>query len=98
MEEDLGVLEKLVKSLQNESVAAELLDGPAARELEPNLAEDIPGLAFFPGHGQVQPQLASWAMAEAARLGGADVRTYSPVTAIEKDNEGKIAAVAVNDG
>ena len=98
VEEDLGVLAKLVKSLQGESVAAELVEGPAIRELEPNLAEDIPGLAFFPGHGQVQPQLASWAMAEAARLGGADVRTYAPVTGIEKDNEGKIAAVlAGND-
>ena len=60
VEEDLGVLAKLVKSLQNESMAAELMEGSAARELEPNLAEDIPGLAFFPGHGQVQPQLASW--------------------------------------
>ena len=61
VEEDLGVLAKLVKSLQNESVAAELVEGPAARELEPNLAEDIPGLAFFPG---------TWAGAASTRFVG----------------------------
>ena len=93
VEEDLGVLARLVDNLHKESVEAELVEGPAARELEPNLAEDIPGLAFFAGHGQVQPQLASWAMAEAARLAGADVRTYTPVTRIERDRQGGIEAV-----
>ena len=93
VEEDLEALKKLVENLQSESVEAELVEGPAARDLEPNLAEDIPGLAFFPGHGQVQPQLASWAMAEAARVGGADIRPYSPVTGIEKDEQGKISGV-----
>ena len=93
VEDDLDVLAGLVGNLQKESVEAELVTGPAMRELEPNLAEDIPGLAFFPGHGQVQPQLASWAMAEATKLGGSEVRTYSPVTGIERDGQGKVSAV-----
>ena len=97
VEEDLEVLKNLVGNLRNESVEAELVEGPAARELEPNLAEDIPGLAFFPGHGQVQPQLASWAMAEAARLGGAEVRPYTPVTGIEKDEQGRISGVVAGE-
>lgn len=97
VDEDLEVLKKLVGNLKRESVEAELVEGPAARDLEPNLAGDIPGLAFFPGHGQVQPQLAAWAIAEAARLGGADVRPYTPVTAIEKDQQGRIAGVVAGD-
>lgn len=97
VEEDLEVLRKLVGNLKKEFVEAELVEGPAARDLEPNLAGDIPGLAFFPGHGQVQPQLASWAMAEAARLGGAEVRPYKPVTNIQKDGEGRISAVIAGD-
>ena len=90
-------MRNLVENLQRESVEAELVDGPPARELEPNLAEDIPGLAFFPGHGQVQPQLASWAMAEAARLRGADVRPYTPVTEIEQDDSGRISGVVAGE-
>ena len=86
-----------LNNLKAESVEAELVTGPAARELEPNLADDIPGLAFFAGHGQVQPQLASWAMCEAARLGGADIRTYSPVTGIQRDEQGRISAVMTED-
>ena len=97
VDDDLEVLKKLVGNLQKESVEAELVDGPAARELEPNLAEDIPGLAFFPGHGQVQPQLASWAMAEAARMGGADIRPYTPVKRIEKDELGRVSGVVAGD-
>ena len=97
VDDDLEVLKKLVGNLQKESVEAELVDAPAARELEPNLAEDIPGLAFFPGHGQVQPQLASWAMAEAARMGGADIRPYTPVKRIEKDDLGRVSGVVAGD-
>ena len=97
VDDDLEVLKKLVGNLQKESVEAELVDGPAARELEPKLAEDIPGLAFFPGHGQVQPQLASWAMAEAARMGGADIRPYTPVKRIEKDDLGRVSGVVAGE-
>lgn len=98
VEEDVTALAHLVDSLQGEGVRAHILQGPEMRDLEPELAEDIPGLAWFPDHAQVQPQLACWGMAQAAREGGAILETHSEVVAIERGRRGRVSSVVTSNG
>jgi glycine/D-amino acid oxidase-like deaminating enzyme len=85
-------------------VETEAVAGDRLRELEPELAEDLPGGILYPQDMQVQPMLAAAHLLAAARARGAYVRLGEPVTAIRHAGErvsgvvtatGEIAAGAV---
>src|SRR5215218_934499 len=60
----------------------EMLDQRGIRELEPELAPDLLGGAFFRQDMQVQPARAAVAMLAAARELGAQVRLHTEVQRI----------------
>ena len=62
--------------MRTETVAGERL-----RELEPELADDLPGAILYPQDMQVQPMLAAAHLLAAARARGAQVRLGETVTA-----------------
>jgi D-hydroxyproline dehydrogenase subunit beta len=85
-------------------VQTEAVVGDRLRELEPELAPDLPGGILYPQDMQVQPMLAAAHLLAAARARGAHVRLGEPVTAMRRDGDrvtgvrtaaGEIAAGAV---
>jgi len=55
-----------------------------ARELEPHLAEDLAGAAYYPEDMQVQPMLAAALLLRAARYRGAKVRFREEVRGVSR--------------
>jgi len=56
------------------------VDAAQAHELEPALAHDIAGAAWYPAEGHVNSRRAVAALVEAARRRGAEIRTGTAVT------------------
>jgi len=96
--EDLSGAEQIVKSLQSEGVPCQLASRDELIELEPNLARDIAGGAIFPEDAQVQPMLATIALAQAAKDNGAVIQTFTEVKGIELSLERSVVAVATTAG
>ena len=67
-------------------VECSLLSTAELRRLEPRLAPDLAGGAFFPGDGQVNPLLVTQALAEGARQMGAVIETGCEVTGLVLDS------------
>jgi glycine/D-amino acid oxidase-like deaminating enzyme len=63
------------------------------RDLEPHLAEDLPGGVHYPQDLQVQPVLAASALVRAARQCGARLEQGVEVTGVERDGAGAVSAV-----
>lgn len=78
--------------VESESVAGERL-----RELEPALADDLPGGFLYPQDMQVQPMLAAAHLLAAARCKGAVLRLGEPVTALRRAGE-RVTGVATAAG
>lgn len=74
-----------VDRLRDWGLACDLLDESGLRCLEPNLAPGLPGGAYFPSDGMVNPLLATQALAQAARQHGAIIETGIEVTGIDLD-------------
>jgi len=91
---ELSSFEQTVQLLQDEGVSCQLLSPDEIIELEPNLARDIAGGAFFPQDAQVNPLMVTLALAQAAKENGAVIQTFTEATGIEL-SPGK-AVVAVN--
>ncbi|NUT01877.1 MAG: FAD-binding oxidoreductase, partial [Hamadaea sp.] len=72
--------------------AGELVDERAVRDLEPHLAADILGGAFFPQDMQVQPARAAAAMLAGARELGATLRLRTEVRDLPADADAVINA------
>jgi glycine/D-amino acid oxidase-like deaminating enzyme len=87
-----------VKIVKAEGIEGHLLARQQIRECEPYLAEDVAGVALFPGDAQVQPMLACWAMADAARANGAAIETHTEVVGFERDVSGAVTSVLTNKG
>lgn len=91
-------LARLAEGQRAAGVEVELLDGRGLRALEPELAPDLEVGAHYPQDAQVQPVLASSALLAAARALGARVVAGAEVTALERDGDGRIAAVVTTRG
>ncbi|NLA58421.1 MAG: NAD(P)/FAD-dependent oxidoreductase [Firmicutes bacterium] len=76
------------QGLENGVPGMELLDGDAARRLEPNLAEDITLVLRAPSGGIVAPFTLAAALAENARANGADVYTEVEVAGVSHGEDG----------
>lgn len=95
VETDAGLqsLRAMVDRLQAWGLDCTLLEAGELRRFEPNLAPDLAGGACFPGDGMVNPLLTTHALASAARRHGAEIRTFSEVTGVEREPGGRITAV-----
>ncbi len=91
-------LAERVKTVRVEGIEGAMLAREQIRECEPYLAEDVTGVALFPGDAQVQPMLACWAMADAAKANGAVVHTHTEVRGFEQDASGAVACVVTSRG
>jgi D-hydroxyproline dehydrogenase subunit beta len=79
-------------------LAAELLDGPGLRALEPQLAPDLDLGAHYPDDAQVQPVLASSALLAQARHLGAHVSGGVEVLGFHHDPDGRVCGVRTSEG
>jgi glycine/D-amino acid oxidase-like deaminating enzyme len=94
-EEGLAVAGEKVKAMHAAGTRGELLDGPGLSSLEPNLAPDLAGGAFFPDDAQIDPRRATAALLSAAQRQGLTLHSRAEVRAIHRtrNGEGKISSV-----
>jgi len=95
---DADALVALATSQRAVGVEVTIVEGAALRTLEPHLAHDLPLGAHYPQDAQVQPVLASSALIAQARHLGATVVAGAEVMAIERDGDGRVAAVVTSVG
>jgi sarcosine oxidase subunit beta len=97
--EGMASFAETVRWLQAWGLNCQLLDARELVELEPNLAPDIGGGAFFPEDSQVNPMLATLALARGAKDRGAVIQPFTEVTGIElAGNKRKVTAVQTSAG
>ena len=73
-----------------------MLDRTSLRALEPNLAPDLAGGAFFPDDAQVDPRRATYAFLAAAQ--GLTLHTHAEVTAIHRAGNGRVTGITTRKG
>ncbi len=90
----------VVQTMDAAGVRAEALDGAGLRSLEPNLAPDLAGGAFFPDDAQVDARRATLALLSAAQERGLTIHTDAQVVAIRRtrNEKGRVSAVIFRDG
>ena len=77
---------------------AELVSPEEARRLLPQITpESLHGAVWMPGDGYVDPHIATYAIASAARELGVDIRIRTRVTGIET-RDGRVTAVETEHG
>ena len=87
-EEDKLMLDKLYnRGIENKVPGMEIIDGEAARELEPLVSEKIVGALHCKSAGIVDPFNYTYAMMENAIDNGADLETEKEVIGLEKDKD-----------
>jgi sarcosine oxidase subunit beta len=94
---DWEAFARTVHSLQARGLNCQLLQNDDLLRLEPNLAPDLAGGAFFPEDAQVNPILTTLALAQAAKERGADIRLFTEVTGIALSDH-RVAAVETRAG
>lgn len=78
-----------VETMDAAGIRASVLDGTDLRWLEPNLAPDLAGGAFFPDDAQVDPRRATLALLSAAQARGLTLHTHARVIAIQRKGNGQ---------
>lgn len=98
-DEDQEMMPVLHKQFADNGDRADILDKQQLRDLEPGLADDIPGALFYPGDGVALPMLAAGAMLRGAqtRNPSVSVRPFCAVKGFERDGDG-ISAVVTEHG
>jgi len=97
-EEVLAGLRKKAAELEETGVRSEVLDGAGLLALEPNLAPDLAGGAFFPGDAQVDARQATLALLEGAAHFGAELRQGVEVTGLHRQPGGRVTGVHTAGG
>jgi glycine oxidase len=95
-DEHAQLLAARAERLLRRRMPVEILDGDAARKLEPGVSSEARGALLFPGEASVDPRPLSRALYVAAHLAGARFRT-GQVKAIVHEN-GRAAAVEHDAG
>ncbi len=76
----------------------ELISAEDARRLFPPMSTDgVLGAAYLPTDGYIDPSQLTFALAEGARRGGAEIATNTRVTGIEQERN-RVRAVATDQG
>jgi len=89
-ENEAGVVvaQERVAAMHAAGVRAEALDNRGLRQLEPSLAPDLAGGAFFPDDIQVDPRRATLAMLAAARRQGLTLHPHAEAVDIRRAGGG----------
>ena len=95
---EVDALGARVRALDEAGVPGGLLDRSGLLEEEPALAPDLPGGALFPEDAQVEPRLATLALARAAQREGAVLLLGTPVREILLGPGGHATAAVTDDG
>ncbi|HEX5829031.1 MAG TPA: FAD-dependent oxidoreductase [Candidatus Limnocylindrales bacterium] len=91
--ETLGPLAGLVAQQRAAGVQVERVLAGGLRDLEPNLARDVAGGAWYPQDSQVQPMLATASLLARARANGATLHPGTSVTGFTRDAAGEVTGV-----
>ncbi|HMJ33448.1 MAG TPA: FAD-binding oxidoreductase [Baekduia sp.] len=86
------------RRLRAAGVAAQLVDAPGVRALEPRLTGDVHGALHVPGDLQCDPRAITRALAADAANRGATVRTHAPVERVLVGSDGRAAGVRLAGG
>src|SRR3954468_17599083 len=79
-------------------VPGEVLDAAALRREEPHAAHDLPGGVLYPGDAQLEPRLATAALARAAVRQGAELSLDTAVVRIVREPSGRAIGVETAAG
>jgi glycine/D-amino acid oxidase-like deaminating enzyme len=98
-DEDQEMFEVLLKQFAGNGDRADVLDNKQLREVEPGLADDVPGALFYSGDGVILPMLACGAMLRGAQMRNPNVvvRPHCAVTGFQRAGD-RIAAVETERG
>ena len=97
--ESLGELRRGVSRARGIGLDAELVGPDDVRRLMPAASsESLFGAVWMPGDGYVDPHIATYAVAAAARELGADIRINTRVTGIELGSGREVRAVLTDSG
>jgi sarcosine oxidase subunit beta len=97
-EEELQAAESLCAQLTAAGVPVRILDQDAVHADEAHLAPDIIGGLETDCDGSLNPMALAAGLAHGAQKLGAEIMTHTAVTAIQRDDRGRIASVATNRG
>jgi glycine/D-amino acid oxidase-like deaminating enzyme len=89
----LESLHRFAAAQEAAGVTAVRVPSDGLRDLEPHLADDLPGGVHYPQDMQVQPVLAAAALVHAAREHTTRVVYDADVSGIERDASGAVTAV-----
>jgi glycine/D-amino acid oxidase-like deaminating enzyme len=92
--ESLDGFTQTIHHLQSLGVESDVMSAADLVHLEPHIAPDVAGGAFFPADAQVNPLYATLALARAAESAGAILDTFNEVTGFEL-SAGKDRLIAV---
>lgn len=96
--EELQAYKNLEPLYENLDAEYRIVKPDEIKELHPLLNIDgLHGAAHTPGDGHVDPSSSTYALAKAAKLRGAEVKTQSPVTSIKQvDNKWEVETAETN--
>jgi glycine/D-amino acid oxidase-like deaminating enzyme len=97
-EHELVAARERAEVLARHGVMSRVLDAAELRAQEPHSAPDLPGGVLYPGDAQLEPRLATLALARAAQREGARLVTETAVDGIERDAHGRATAVNTTSG
>lgn len=97
--ESMGTFGEMVQHLNTLGVKGHMVTGPELVKMEPNIAPDVAGGAYFDDDGQVNPLYACLALTQAARQCGAVIDPFNEVTGFELNPEkNAVSAVLTKNG
>lgn len=96
-ESSMESLQRALRVQRKHGIEVEEVDGPALKDLEPNVTDDAIGGAFYPDDSQVMPMLVTAHLMRMARERGADVHTNTEVTGVLRSG-GRVIGVSTVSG
>jgi len=97
--ESMGTFGEMVQHLNTLGVKGHMVTCPELVKMEPNIAPDVAGGAYFDDDGQVNPLYACLALTQAARQCGAVIDPFNEVTGFELNPEkNAVSAVLTKNG
>lgn len=95
--DQLPMLEAHAKEMAQHGIQVDILTGRELREVDPDIAPDVPGGSRCPSGLIVNPMKVAYAFAAAAKRLGAQVNTFTEVEEVRVDN-GQIKSVVSTKG
>src|SRR6201991_545442 len=97
-EDELAAAAERARVLAGLGVHGEVLDADALRREEPHAAHDLPGGVLYPTDAQLEPRLATAALARAAVCHGAELVTDTTVERILRGADGRATGIETGAG